>query len=109
MKKMLTGKLVKDRQFMVQLSMQGGCEEDILDYLNAYFTVKKDDYNKEERDLISVTLKKLIRKERKSIELLDSLVDQPKLKRFEANMRQYIEKLKDEAKAKMVEILQLLH
>lgn len=99
---------MKDREFMVKLSTQGGCEEDMLEYLNAYVLVKKDDYNKEERDMISVTIKKHIRKERKSLELLDALVDQPKLKRFEANMRQYIEKLKDEAKMKMVEILQLL-
>ena len=55
-------KLVKDRQFMVQLVQQSGITEDMLEYLNLYFKVKTGDFVKTERDLISVTFKKVIGK-----------------------------------------------
>ena len=101
LKNHFSNKIAKDRQFMVQLIQQGGIEEHMIEQLQEYFKVKQDDFNKIERDLIAVTLKKSIATDRKSVQLLDHLVEQPSLKRFETHMRNYIEKLKDELKAKL--------
>ena len=47
----------------------------MLEYLDLYFKVKSGDFVKAERDLISVTFKKVIAKERKAIQLLEHLCD----------------------------------
>ena len=52
--------------------------------------------------MIAVTLKKSIAKDSKSVELLDHLVELPSLKRFETHMRNYLDRLKDELKQKLV-------
>ena len=52
---------------MLQLVQQGGIAEDMLEYLDLYFKVKTGEFAKTERDLISVTFKKVIAKERKAI------------------------------------------
>ena len=62
-----TTKLVKDRQFMVQLVQQGGIGEDMLEYLGLYFQVKRGEFAKAERDLLSLTFKKVVAKERSAI------------------------------------------
>ena len=64
----------------------------MVEYLNLYFKVKTGDFAKVERDLISLTFKKIISKERKAIQLLEHLVDQPKLKRYETSMRFYLDR-----------------
>ena len=45
---------------MVHLVQQGGISDDMLEYLDLYFKVKTGDFVKAERDLISVTFKKVI-------------------------------------------------
>ena len=47
----------------------------MIEQLQEYFKVKQDDFNKIERDLIAVTLKKSIATDRKSVQLLDHLVE----------------------------------
>ena len=64
----------------------------MLEYLGLYFKVKTGEYSKTERDLISVTFKKIISKERQAISLLEHLVDQTKLKRYETSMKFYMER-----------------
>ena len=103
-----TSKLTKDRQFMVQLVQQSGIEEDMLEYLNSYFSVKQGEFSKSERDLISVTFKKIIVKARRSIQMLEHLVEQPRLKRYESNMKYYLERQKDELKTKLSQIVQMI-
>ena len=93
---------------MVQLVQQGGIGEDMLEYLGLYFQVKRGEFAKAERDLLSLTFKKVVAKERSAIQLLDHLVDQPKLKRYETQMRHYLERQKDELRQKLTQIVQML-
>jgi hypothetical protein len=60
---------------MVHLSQMGGIEEDMLEFLREYFKVKKSEYTKKERDLLGVTIKKILAKELKAIHLIDYLVE----------------------------------
>ena len=80
----------------------------MLEYCQSYFKVKHGEFTKAERDLISVTLKKCVTQERNSIELLDHLVETPKLNRYKELMQQYLDKLKEEMKAKLTLIIQML-
>ena len=80
----------------------------MLEYLDLYFKVKSGDFVKAERDLISVTFKKVIAKERKAVQLLEHLCEQPRLKRYESNMRFYLERQKEELRAKLMRIVQML-
>lgn len=104
-----TSKLCQDRQFMLQLVQQGGIAQDMMEYLNLYFTVKNGDFVKSERDLISVTFKKVVAKERRAIQLLNHLVEQPKLKRYEQSMRFYLDRQKDELRVKLGQIVTMLN
>ena len=58
--------------------------------------------------MIAVTLKKIVTKPRKAIALLEHLENQPKLQRYSENIKTYNERLKEELKAKLVEIVQML-
>jgi len=86
----------------------GGIEEDMFEYIKEYFQAKNTEFSKKERDLIAVTLKKIVAKDRRSIQLLDHLVDQPRLKKYEQNMRNYVEKLRESTKLRLVELVTLL-
>ncbi len=55
----------------------------MLEYIRDYFQVKNDDFDKKDRDMIAVTLKKIVQKERKAIRMLCHMAEQPKLKRYE--------------------------
>ena len=57
---------------------------------------------------MSVTLKKCVTQERNSIELLDHLVETPRLARYKELMQQYLEKLREEMKAKLTLIIQMI-
>ena len=60
---------------MVHLSQMGGIEEDMLDYIRDYFKVKKSEFTKKERDLVGVTIKKILAGELKAIHMLDHLIE----------------------------------
>ena len=60
LKQHFSSKITKDRQFMVQLTCQGGIEEHMLEYLHEYLNVKTGEFTKQERDLVSVVLKKVV-------------------------------------------------
>jgi len=70
----------------------------MLEYLGSYFEVRLGEFDKPERDLIAVTVKKIVDRERKAIKLYSHLAEQGKLKRFESNIRTYTEKLRDEVR-----------
>lgn len=80
----------------------------MLEYIRDYFSVKNGEFDKSERDLIAVTLKKIVTKPRKAIALLEHLQDQQKLQRYSENIKTYNERLKEELKVKLVEIVQML-
>ncbi len=58
--------------------------------------------------MVAVTLKKIVQKERKAIKMLCHMAEQPKLKRYESQIKNYCERLRDETKTILVEIVQML-
>ena len=58
--------------------------------------------------MIAVTLKKIVTKPRKAIALLEHLQSQQKLQRYSENIKTYNERLKEELKVNLVEIVQML-
>ena len=55
----------------------------MLDYLKEFVKAKSSDFTKVDRDMIAVIVKTIVDKERKAFNLIDHLVDQPKLKKYE--------------------------
>ena len=51
----------------------------MLEYLQEYSEVRLGEYDKAERDLIAVVVKKSVDRERQAIKLYSHLADQPKL------------------------------
>ena len=77
--------------------------------MKAYLSVKAGEFEKAERDMIAVSVKQMIERERATIKLLDSLLELPKLKRFENSIRVYAEKMKEEMRQKLSEVISMLH
>ena len=71
----------------------------MLEYLQEYSEVRLGEYDKAERDLIAVVVKKSVDRERQAIKLYSHLADQPKLQRYEASIRTYTEKLREEIRS----------
>ena len=73
-----------------------------------YFEMRLGEFDKNERDLIAVSVKKMVERERKAIKLYTHLTEQSRLKRFEQNIKTYTEKLREELRTVLQEIVELL-
>lgn len=80
----------------------------MVDYLKEFINAKSSDFTKVDRDLIVVIVKQIVKKERQAFTLIDHLVELPKLKKYETNMRNYLDKVKDGLKSRLNELTYLL-
>ena len=83
---------------MLHLVEQGGVPEHILEYLQDYSEVRLGEFDKAERDLLAVVVKRSVERERKAIKLYSHLADQPKLRRYEPSIQAYTEKIREETR-----------
>ena len=75
---------------MARVAEEAGVYDDMMLYIKDMLHTKNNgDFSVEERNLLSVAFKNFINPERKSIKLVGSLSEHPKLVKFKENMKTY--------------------
>ena len=108
LKRWVTAKLIEDRTFMARVAEEAGMYEDMVVYLKDLLSTKENDFNVEERNLLSVSFKNWVNPERTAIKLVGDLSEHPKLQKFKENMKAYKTRLENEHKEKCNTIIELI-
>lgn len=72
---------------MAKLAMQAERRQDALEFIENMLSLKNSNFTEEERLLVMSTFKDSIQQDRNNLELLQYLIKQNKLKKFETPMR----------------------
>ena len=94
---------------MARVAEEAGMYDDMMLYIKDMLHTKNNgDFSVEERNLLSVAFKNFINTERKSIKLVGSLSEHPKLVKFKENMKTYQKRLESDLIEKCTMIIELI-
>ena len=82
--------------FLARVAEQADRFEDMYKHLNNAVSIKKDDLNSEERNLLSVGFKNLIGSRRTALRNIKAIAENPKYQHFAEALERYRTKIQNE-------------
>ena len=82
--------------FLARVAEQAERFDDMVEYLKKVVDSKKEDFNTEERNLLSVGFKNLIGSKRTAIRTISAIEQNPKYQKFNSSLKVYKTKIEQE-------------